>query len=150
MSAVFLQSCAHDETVRGLDEKLSQETAIKTRADLKTEVNHLIDTAPQLTTEQRSKLRELRDSYRVKTAKIWKKSLRLQAVLIADILDQNHNREEIELIKRRIKNFEDDRVSLLFETVRTTNMILGRWASANQRITSHLLDRMTEEMFFYR
>jgi hypothetical protein len=68
--------------------------------------------------------------------------LQLRAVLIKDLISPNDNQEEIDLLKKKIKLAERQRLSIFLDSVRQTNEILGRWASQTERLDYEDFDHM--------
>ncbi|MBI3556267.1 MAG: hypothetical protein HY074_08385 [Deltaproteobacteria bacterium] len=133
-SVFVFQGCAHGGLDKRLDAKLSGENTVKARADLQAEAGQLIEAAPGLSADQRSNLTALRETVRTQTDAIRERSLKLRSVLIKDLMSASYDEDEVELVKERIKNLEDQRLSALFNAVERANAILGRQASANQQI----------------
>jgi len=150
--AVVAQGCAHGSvspTEKRLDDKLAQEETIKTNADLKAETTKLLETSKRLNPRQRTELESLRASTNAQLDKIRAETLKLRAILISDVVSSDYNSDEVDLIKHRIKDLEQKKLSTYFDAVREANIMLGRWASKGDRITSDVLDQMTYEMFMF-
>jgi hypothetical protein len=123
--ALIAQGCASSALNRKIDNEMAQETSIKTHADLRNETGQLIQTAPGLTAEQRSKLATLRDSTRAQLDTMWMQSLKLRSLLLKDLVSANYDVDEVELIKRRIRDLESKRLTVTFDAVEQANQILG-------------------------
>lgn len=134
VSSILIQACAHSTTEKKLDEKMSQETAVKSRLDLSTEATQMINEAVGLSDDQKSKLLALRDSMREQNDSFTSQSLKLRSVLIRDLISADYDAKEVALIKKKIKALESKRVSALFDAIEKANAILGREAMANQKI----------------
>src|SRR5579862_3939202 len=123
-TAALAAGCAHGDLDHRIDEKLAKEPEAN-RAALQKETAQVIKTAPGLTDEQRAKLEALRKSMRAEADQLRAQSLKLRAVLIADVISPNFDEDEVELIKRRMKALEDQRLSAIFGAVDQANTILG-------------------------
>jgi hypothetical protein len=140
-SIPILQGCAHSALEKHVDQEVTQESAVKNNADLRAEADQLIETAPGLSADQRARLSALRNTTRAQTDEMWAQSLKLRSVLIKDLITTNYNEDEVELIKQRIRNLEDKRLSLMFSAVERANTILGRQAMANPRLIDEYIGR---------
>jgi hypothetical protein len=118
--------CATSKTKKALDNKLSQEAQVQSPKVLQEEASSLVDKNPNLTTEQKTKLHDLREQTRQQMDEIQRDSLKLRAVLIQDVLAQKYNPVEVDLIKRRMAKLDSKRTSVIFDAVDKTNRILGR------------------------
>ena len=124
-AALSLGACAHTAD-RKLDEKISQERQVNSTSDLSQETGEVIDSASNLSDEQRTALKSLGASLRTQLASMRVESNRLRAVLVDDIVAQPYNRSEVALIKERISDVELRRVALVFGAVDQASTILGR------------------------
>ncbi len=125
---LILVACSHKSIDKELDRKVAQETQINTQADLNAESERLIESAPGLTPTQRTQLIALRESTRAATQEQTKESLRLRSVLVKDLLSSNFNRQEVAVLKNKIKKTDQAKLSILMDSIRKTNLILGRHA----------------------
>lgn len=122
---VFVQSCAHDDVSRRLDEKIAHENGVKSKRDLRTEVGKVIEQTPGLSPEQKGEIRSIRDGAHGDLEKLRLESLKLRSVLVKDIISADYDSPEVDLIKKRLQEVEDERLSTLFRAVRRTNVALG-------------------------
>jgi PBP1b-binding outer membrane lipoprotein LpoB len=134
------QGCAHSQTDKELDQKLAQETEVKSRADLKQEMKDRIDTAAGLTDEQRSQLNSLREATQQKVSQLSRQSLQLKSVLVKDLVSTNYNEDEVNLIKKRIHDLEEKKVSTLFDAADQANRIMGHNAVKNQQVFNNIFE----------
>jgi len=131
---LVLQGCAHSPIDDQLDKKLANEPAAETRAQLSVEAGQQIAADKELTPEQKSKLAAIGKQTRAKTDALREESVKLKMVLVKDLLASNYDSTEVDLIKKRIRDNEQAKLSEYFKAIRETNILLGRWASRNQRI----------------
>lgn len=140
-SAGFFQGCASAALNTKIDRELAQESAVKSRTDLRKEAGQLIQTTPGLTADQRSKLSSLRDTTRAQLDAMAGQSLKLRSVLLKTLVAANYNDDEVELIKQRIKDLEEKRLTVTFNAVEQANQILGHETEANrQRIMDEFFE----------
>ena len=137
---IALQGCAHGSANRRLDEKVVEEAEIKNSADVSAEARSAIDAAPGLSDDQRARLRVLGDSTREQLNNLKNQSLKLRAVLVEDLVSSNYDPNEVDLIKKRIKDVENKKVGLTFDAVDKANGILGRLAHANPHVLREFAD----------
>jgi hypothetical protein len=127
LCVMSFSGCAHGLVEKQLDEKIAREETVNKRSDLRAESDRLIETAPGLSEEQRKMLRALRDSTRIQSDELREKSLRLRAVLIKDLLSPRYSSDELDLVKAKMKDVEQENLHVFFSSVRQANTILGRW-----------------------
>ena len=137
---IALQGCAHSAADRRLNEKVAEEAEIKSSADVSAEARSAIDSAPGLSNDQRLRLRVLGSSMREQLNDLKDQSLKLRAVLVEDIVSPNYDQNEVNLIKKRIKDVESKRVTLTFDAVDKANVIMGRLAEARPNVLNEFMD----------
>lgn len=125
IAAVALQACATNTVNLRLDEKLAAEAPIEHKKDLRAESAKVIDTTPSLTEEQRTKLRSVRDWINANIDNLDQQSLKLRAVLVQDVISTDYDSTEVALIKSRLKEVEDKKLSLIFEAARKVDAAMG-------------------------
>lgn len=147
LAALTLASgCATDQTGRKLDKKLSQQQTPATRKELRQEVTQWIDQSKSLTDEEKQKIKTVRTQAMSRDEALSERSLKLRAVLIEKVLSENYDPVETGVIQEDLKSVENERLSVLFSAIRQTNVILGRWASKNQRESEQFYDDMMREI----
>jgi len=119
---LFVQGCASDANKR-LDQKIGHEPPVKNTSELNKEIQTTIDQDSSLTPDQKEKLTKLRKETAQKLLALRQESLKLRDILIRDF--ESENDEEIDLIHERMKDLNDQQVSVLFHSVREGNKILG-------------------------
>jgi len=137
---VVMIGCASTRN-KVLDEKISKESAISSRADLQAEAKSSVDNDVNLSAEQKEKLTKLRVSISSQLDKINKESLELRSVLMKDVLSSKYNRKEVSMIKNRMRKLEDRRLSTIFDGADKANVILGRQADQNLHVMREFLGR---------
>ena len=111
LAAAFVTDCAH-KIEDNLNKKLAEQPDISGPQSLADQASKLIQTSPNLTELQRSKLSKLRDETQQKIKDIDQLSLKLRSTLYADLVSPSFNRKEVDLIKNRIKKVEKKKVSV--------------------------------------
>ena len=143
LGLALLQGCAHNEIVsKALDQKLTNETDVTTRGELKLESSRLLENAQGLTDDERTKLIALRQSTATTLDGLREQSIKLRSLLIKKVLDDQDNSDEVGIIKDKLKDVEDQRLSVFLEGIRKANEIMGRWASRTQRLDLIYFDQM--------
>jgi hypothetical protein len=137
LALVTLQACSHAPQ-RQLDEKLSAEQPVKNTAELSTEAGAVIQASTTITADQKAMLLSLCDTTRARLAELRTESLKLRAVLIRDVVAAKYDAKEVTLIKKRIKNVEDQRLTVTFDAVDAANRILGREVADRTRLMEDL------------
>lgn len=141
ISAVLaLQGCAHSAIEKRIDEKVAEETTVKSQADLAQEAEKLIQASPDLSPDQKAKLMALRNSIRTQNELLLDQSLKLRSILIKDLLASDYDRKEVDWIKKKIRSIENKRISILFDGVEQANAILGRQITKNQHVVHDFAD----------
>lgn len=137
-----LFACAVNEVQKSVDNKLSKEQSISTRQDLRTESQNLILSNSTLTKEQKDQLFALKESVTKRIGEYRDQSLKLQSLLIKEVVGPSYNKDEVKLIKKRIRNVESERVETIFEAVDKANDIIGRTTQGKEQlINDYLIDR---------
>lgn len=134
-------SCSHGSVEDRLDQKLSQDSEIKTGGDVRREATLMIENSPTLTGEQKKALTSLRANIQKELSALNDETLKLRTELIRDLIEPKLNRPEVALIKKRLSDLEAKKLASLFNGVDKANSIMGREVKRNREI----LDRMMYE-----
>jgi hypothetical protein len=137
---LVLQGCAHSAIEKRIDGKIAQENGVQSTSDLTLETTKVIKNAPGLTDEQRTRLMQLSAATRAKVDDMRVQSLKLRAVLVKDLITPKDNQGEVEIIKQRIKNVENERLSAMFNAVEQANSILGHRALENRELMNEFFE----------
>lgn len=141
---LLTQGCTHSsKSSRELEEKVSNESNVTNRQELRQEAKETLDNAGSLTPEQKAKLLALQADAQSKIDALNQESLRLRSVLIKDVMATNYNEREVNLIKRKLKDVENKRLATIFTAVEDANKILGRKAEYH----SDVMNRFFEPRF---
>lgn len=130
----LMQGCASIHTEKKLESKLSLRTEVKTWAELRSRILHLIEAAKGLSEEQKTKLLSLHDMNRTLTEKLSAESIQLRSILVEDLISPQDEYDEVALIKKRIKVLEERRLSLFFDTIEQARLIMGRDTARNRKV----------------
>ena len=125
-AALLAQACSHGSTSDHLDQKVATEVAPRNSAEMRIEARSAIDSAPNLTPNQRSQLKSLGAATSQQMTELRDQSLKLRAILVQDIVSANYNPREVNQIKQRIKRVEDQRLSVMFSAIDSANEMIGR------------------------
>jgi hypothetical protein len=125
---------------KALDEKLASEQTVTSRTELRSQADKMIESDPSLSYDQKKQLSILRSQISTQMDELSSQSLKLRGVLVEEILSPNYSLDEVNLIKKRLKNVENKRLSLMFDGIDKANSILGRQAPQHARIMHELLE----------
>ena len=114
--------CASDADKR-LDQKLAQEPDVASSTQLTKEAQTDINHDSHFTPDQKVKLTKLREETSAELKSLRKQSLQLRALLIKDFEAENDS--EIDLIHNRLQDINNRQVSLLFDSIKKANEIVG-------------------------
>jgi chemotaxis regulatin CheY-phosphate phosphatase CheZ len=120
------EGCAHTALEKKIDAEIAAEGDLKNQTELRAEVGRVVDTTLGLSPDQRTRLSSLRSSTRDRLSDLNSSSLKLSSVLIKELMTADYNDAEVGLIKKRMKNIENERLGVIFEAVKVANSILGR------------------------
>lgn len=131
-AALVLGGCATESVNQKLDKEMAQESSVKSRDDLHTEASQDLKVA-RVNTDQRIKLEKLRSSFAAQENEIRNSSLKLRAVLLKELLSAKYDQNEIDLIKNRMWDLENKRLSLIYGAIDEANKILGHFRQEDQK-----------------
>lgn len=146
LTIVFtLGACATSKSNQALNEKVSEEKSVQTRDQLNAEVKQTIDNNTAISPEKKAQLEAIRADYLTKSDDLYKESIKLRSVLIKDIASQQEHVGEIKLIKARLREIADKRLTLLFKAIDDSNVALGKLAALHEREMQDMMreDRMS-------
>lgn len=126
--------CASKSEKQTLNDKVSAEGSVHSPSTLSAETVDTIQNSKDLSADQKAQLATLRTETRAKMEAYRQESLKLQSVLVKDVVSPNYDISEVNLIKSRLRKVENDRVNLIFDTVDKANTIMGRQALNNQEV----------------
>ncbi len=141
-------SSADRKTERAVDQKIATEPVPKDGAQLSTETDNLIRSAEGLTTDQKNKLYDLRDSTSTLMRDYSQQSLQLRSILIKDLLANKSNAREIDAVKKRLRKVEEEKLNTLMSAVDKARVILGKQFTGNRHVVNGMFtesrDRATQ------
>ena len=124
LGSVGMTGCVSGE--KNLTQKVSGETQVQNRSDLRYEATDMIQTSKTLSPIQKTSLMALRDSTRKQLDELQSESIKLRSVLIKDVLAKKYNPSEVKGIRSRMTTNEKKKIAVIFETVDQANKIIGR------------------------
>lgn len=136
--AMALSSCA-TEAEKKVEQKLNQEAPVANTQELRKSATMAIETTPGLTDQQRSQLKSLSEKTRAQMDQYRAESLKAQGLLVKEVLSEKSSNTEISVLKKKIKEIENNRLTLLFKTVDEAKNVLGKKSTPeHQRIIHEL------------
>lgn len=142
--SALLQSCGTTKAQRSVEEKLAAEPPISDQATLADKEQQTIESATNLTEDQKAQLNALRQSAREKSAQIEEQSLKLRDILVKDLVAANYDSKksnEVRTIKSKIVKLNRERTNLTLDSIEKAQKILGRQAKDNQMMMNNFLQR---------
>jgi len=120
-------ACAHTKAERNVDQKIQNDSAPPANsAELSQKAADIIITSPDINEDQRSRLMDLHDKTSSTLVHLREQSLKLRDILITDITTPNFSESEMRVIKKRLKDIEDQRLTVIFDAIDKADVILGR------------------------
>jgi len=126
MGILALQACATSAD-RKLDERVKSEPPVQNSEELSQRAKTTIEQDPSLSVEQKKKLNNLRESVSTELKGLRQQSLDLRALLLKDF--EEHNDQEMSLIRNRLQKLYNQQVSLIFDSIKKANKIVGHTPS---------------------
>ena len=121
-------------TDRKLDTKLTEVEFVRDSIDLQMEITKEFREVHGLDEQTKNQLRTLR----TKTLEIDRtfetQVFRLKAVLVQDLLADEFDKNEMNLIKKRMRDIAEKRISLIFDAAAAAHKILGESAKEHKKI----------------
>lgn len=144
-AVLVLGGCATESVNQKLDKEMAQENSVKNRDDLHVEATQDLKSA-RVSLEQRAKLEKLRNTFAAQDNEIRNNSLKLRAVLVKELLSAKYDPNEIDLIKNRMWDLENKRLSLIYGAIDEANKILGHFEPEDKKFINDFFDpRMAHE-----
>lgn len=138
-AAMIFQGCAHTKE-KAVEAKVAQETQVNNIRDLRQQSEQMIDES-NLSDEKKAQLKALRQDATSKMASLHQEGLRLRSLLIKDMLATKFDRNEVNIVRKKIKKNQDAQLALLFDSVDKANLIMGRETDI------HFREQMMDQMF---
>lgn len=130
VSVLAMQGCAHTETNKKIDQKVAREPQVSTNAELQVEGANAVKNAPGLSDAQRAQLDDLRKTTRSQVSELQSESLKLRSLLIKEMLASDYDREEVDVLKGRLRSVEKKRLNTIFGAIEKADVILDHKTSA--------------------
>ncbi len=122
-----------------LDQKLAQESGINSRLDLRIEVNRRLNRIVGLDDDTKQKVGTLLAQSYAKQQELEVQQLRLNSVLLKDMMGEM-NAVEIELIKDRMLRLAEKSIDTAIADAREGHKILGTLADKHKEIFDDLFE----------
>ena len=127
-------SCSHTKVDREIDAKASHETATPMGAPLAAKGYDIIQSAPNLSAEQKQKLLGLHQKMAGDMTSLREEESKLKSVLFRSIIEPKFNNKEVERIKSRLISLDQKKMNMMFSALKETKKILGRAAIEDEKI----------------
>jgi hypothetical protein len=125
-SMLAFAGCSHGSLDNKVDREAARETSVKTNADLQNEASQLIKTEPGLSDDQRTKLLALQSATQQQMNTNRAQSLQLRSLMMKDMVKTDYDPNEMETVKKKIRDNENQRLSLTFDAMDKAQKIMGR------------------------
>jgi Spy/CpxP family protein refolding chaperone len=140
LSLIF-QSCASTNKKNDPSQNQSQSgSTFLTANDLHVAAEKLILDDPDLTSEQKNKLFELRNKTHDKIMQYNQQSLNLKLDLMKVVMEKNPSQKKIKTLKKQIRKAEEQKLNALFDSVNEALKILNPQNDRHQKVMLDFLD----------
>ncbi len=136
---LFMTGCAH-RTEQAVSQKVQQEQPLRNERDLQSRMDQELQRS-SLNAAQKAEIYKLREATRQDQSALHDESLRLRSVLAKEMLSPHYNRNEVQVLQKKLRKNEMRQLSLVFDSVEKVNKIIGRETDLEFR------QRMMDEMF---
>lgn len=138
-TTIFL-ACSTSSLEKRIDQEIIQAPTIHSAEELQMETSQLIETAPHINREQKKQLSTLQKMVRNQITELNEDSLRLRSKLIKTVLDPKDplRTNELAILKHKMRENENKRLALIFESIDQANKILGKDAPKNTQMIREL------------
>jgi len=135
LSLVSMSGCSHQST-NVLDQKIAALGASGTQLD--DEFSKELAASAILSNEQKSKMQNLRENTLKQISEFNEAALKLKTILIRDLLSKDSEHEEIDLIKLKMRDIEEKKMTTVFDAIKTANELMGK-TETNEKIYHGLI-----------
>lgn len=119
--------CAHKSPQdKQVDRRIVAEPELEGKAALELRNDRALENATGLTPSERQKLTQLRDATRAKLDALSEESLKIRSLLVQDVVNPDSDPSGITLLKNKLKDTENKKVSIYLEGIDQANSVLGR------------------------
>lgn len=142
-AGAMLSSCASSQQ-KNIDQRVAAEPTVKNIQELAQKEDDTIESANNITAEQKTQLVELRQASHDQVKAIQQESLKLRNLLVKDLVAENYDSQkanEVSAIKTKLGRLERQRWSVMVQSVEKAQKILGRQAKDNQIMMNQFLER---------
>ena len=124
-SVLMLVSCSSLKKERQIQDQAEKETAVKDGQAFGSTIQDLIRSSKTLTEAQKKELEGIIAVNRSTAEALGEKSFKFRSVLIKELLSGKVDRKRVELIKKNIKDVEEERLKNTFDTVEKISHIVS-------------------------
>ena len=124
--------CAHTE--KTIDQKLSIEPEVKSSEELGTRARALINANASFTPDQKLKLFDLQKTTHEKLRARRVEGLTVRSLLIQEITSDSYREQEVKVIKNKLKENENKKITVFFQAIDDANQILERESDQQKRL----------------
>lgn len=139
VATLVLAGCATGSVNKQLDKEVAQEGNIKSRADLSAETTQDLNSA-RMNPEQRAKLEKLKSTFTAQDNQIRDNALELRAVLVKELLSEHYDQNKVDVIKKRMWDLENKRLSLIYGAIDKANKILGHFEAEDRKFINDFFE----------
>lgn len=123
--ALFLVSCSHKEHKKEIEKRAEQST-VKDPQTFSSSIDQAIENSPHLTAEQKTELHNIIAANKKRAMELTEQSYKMRGVLIDELLSEKMSSKKVKLIKKQIKQIENDKLKNTFDTVeQITKLVSG-------------------------
>lgn len=137
-SGMLAAGCSHAALDQQIDAKLDKMPPIEENAILRADIRHDIE-ASSLSEDQKKRLLALSDRVGAQLDELRQHSRKLRALLAEDLTQPGYDSTEVDQIKSRLKDVENQRLAAVFSSVDEANSIIGRNDVESRVLLSHFL-----------
>lgn len=138
--ALGLAACgsASKSEQAALDQKVSSEVPVRSPEQMLSRAAASFSNIEGLTTEEKMKLTEVYTNTYVKSMDIRKEIGQSKSLLFKTLAKKDYKDSEINALKKKIVQLDQNRLDLMFKTLDDVQKIVGKNTPASQKIYEHL------------
>jgi len=133
LGLIAITGCAEKVERAEVSKDVAAEPQPASRADLRKESEDLIDRG-QFTADQKAKLHALHSEMVAKSDALSAESLRIRSLLLKEVIAKKGDPLEISVLEDKLRDNSNQRLKLIFDSVKKTNAIIGRNSIEQDRL----------------
>jgi sugar-specific transcriptional regulator TrmB len=138
LQSAILVSCS--SPTHNVDEDLKKEPTPNGRKELGESASRLIDEAQNITSDQKARLYQLQARIRNELDVAQGESLKVRSLIVKNLISPDYQERKNRELKRRLRELEGQRLTILLNAVDDANRILGNTNQKNDRILRQMLE----------